>query len=160
MAKLFLLIPIFFHFCILVHGQNTKKDIEVRVLSDLAFGSFVTGATGGSVTISPQGDRTVTAPVIGLALSPVSSAEFEITTQGRPWIQFNIIEPAYLYRSGGSESIQITNFTTDKPINPFRTTGGNNPDIFRVGATLNVQNSTSNPPGNYIGTFTVTFIEQ
>jgi hypothetical protein len=160
MAKLILLISIFFHVCILVNGQNTKKDIEVRVLSDLAFGSFVTGATDGTVTVSPQGDRTVTAPVIGLALSPVSSAEFEITTQGRPWIQFNINVPAFLYRFGGGESIEITDFKTDKLSNTFRATGGNSPDIIRVGATLNVKNSALNPPGSYAGTFTVTFIEQ
>ena len=160
MAKIFILVSVLFHLHILVNGQNNKKDIEVRVLSDLAFGSFVTGTSGGTVTITPQGDRTVTAPVIGLALSPVSSAEFEIISQGRPWIQFIINEPAILYRSGGGGSIEITNFTTDKSSNPFRATGGNNPDIFRVGATLNVQNTTINPPGNYAGTFTVTFIEQ
>jgi hypothetical protein len=160
MNKLFLLISIFFHLCILVNGQNPKKDIEVRVLSDLAFGSFVTGATNGTVIISPQGNRSVTGTVIGLNLSPTSAAEFEITTQGRPWLRFNFTEPAYLYRSGGSESIRITNFITDMPTNPFRSTGGNNPDIIRVGATLNVQNSPLNPPGNYIGTFTVTFIEE
>jgi hypothetical protein len=157
MSKLFFLIPIFFHLCVLVNGQNTKKDIEVRVLTDLAFGSFVTGSTGGTVVISPGGSRSVTAPVIGLALSQVSSAEFEITTQGKPTIQFNIDEPAYLYRSGGSESIMITNFTTDKT-SPFSATGGNKPDIVRVGATLHVQNSALNPPGNYTGTFSVTFI--
>jgi len=157
MSKLFFLISVFSHLCVLVNGQNVKKDIELRVLSDLAFGSFVTGFTGGTVVISPEGSRSVTAPVIGLALSPVSSAEFEITTQGKPVIQFNISEPAYLYRSGGSESIMISNFTTNKP-SPFVATGGNKPDIVRVGATLNVQSSAINPPGNYTGTFSVTFI--
>lgn len=134
-----------------------RGSMQVHAVQELAFGSFVTGSTGGTVVVSPEGNRSVTGTVIGLALSPVSSAVFEVEIAGRHWIHFNFPESAQLTRTGGSESMTITNFTSDKPENRFRTDPGP-PKTYpvKVGATLNVQNSTINPQGDYTGTFTVT----
>lgn len=148
-------------FIMVIMGNSLKAQIEVTANQELAFGSFVTGSTGGTVVISPEGNRSVTGTVTGLAFSPVSAAVFEVSVKGnKRFIHFQFQEPAQLIRSGGSESMTVTNFTSDKPGNSFVTTSGSETYTVNVGATLNVQNSTVNPPGDYNGTFSVTFIRE
>jgi acyl dehydratase len=68
---------------------------------------------------------------------------------------------ATLTHTEGKGKMTVINFTSDKPGNSFITTTGNpfiNP--VYIGATLKVQSSTVNPPGNYRGTFTVTFVRE
>lgn len=129
----------------------------------LAFGSFATGSTGGTVVVSPEGNRSVSGTIIKLANSPVSAAVFEITVNGKAKgnILFNFPKSAQLTQLGGTGSMAITEFTSDVPGSIWDTTGGPPRNYtVNVGATLIVQNSMVNPPGDYIGTFTVTFINQ
>ena len=142
-------------------GNPLLAQMQVTVDRDLAFGSFATGSTGGTVVVSPEGNRSVTGTIIGLEITPVFSAGFGVRIGGRHTIRIVFPPSAQLNRTGGNGSMTITNFTSDRPGNIISTRPG--PPMtytVNVGATLNVQNSTVNPGGDYTGTFTVTFINE
>lgn len=155
---------VFSLFCGQLQAQSPfppPSQLQVYANQELAFGSFFTGSSGGTVTISPSGSRSVTGTVVDLALIPGSAAVFDLRlTQGR-MVHITFPPSAQLTRIGGGETMEITNFTSDKPGNSFVTTASHpfiNP--VQVGATLNVQSSSANPPGDYTGTFTVTFMQE
>jgi hypothetical protein len=133
------------------------RQLRVEVVQDLSFGSFYVGASGGTITITPEGTRTTTGTVVPLAISTEAPAIFEVRsiTLIARWVHIVLPASAYLTRSGGSERIVVNNFKSDKP-------SGFWSSLFltqrvNVGATLTVQGLSSNPPGNYAGTFSVTF---
>jgi hypothetical protein len=128
---------------------------------ELAFGSFFTGASGGTVTITPEGNRTVSGTITALTSLSGTPAIFNVRlTHGR---MVHILFPvsASLIRIGGGESMIVTDFVSDKQGNNFVTTAAHpfvNP--VKVGATLHAGNIAENPPGDYAGSFTVTFVQE
>lgn len=135
--------------------------LQVFTLQGIGFGSFFTGGTGGTIQISPSGGRTTTGSVVGLPAEPGMQAIFNVRLIPGRLVHINLSSSAILYRSGGSESLTVTNFISDKPGNTFVTTGGQpfiNP--VQIGATLNVGNISVNPAGEYSGSFSVTFIQE
>ena len=135
--------------------------LQVFTIQGLGFGSFFAGGTGGTIQINPSGGRTTTGTVIGLPADPGMQAIFNVRLIPGRLVHINLSNSATLYRSGGSESLTVTNFTSDKPGNIFITSGGQpfiNP--VQVGATLNVGNISTNPAGVYSGSFSVTFIQE
>lgn len=154
----------FLFFVARLYGQTPfppPNRLQVYAAQELAFGSFFTGAFGGTVNITPEGNRTVTGTVTALASSPGMPAVFDVRlTQGR---MVHILFPgsASLTRIGGGESMTVTGFVSDKQGNNFVTTAAHpfvNP--VKVGATLHVGNIAENPPGDYVGSFTVTFVQE
>jgi hypothetical protein len=137
------------------------SQLQVFANQELAFGSFFTGSSGGTGTISPSGTRSVTGTVVNLALSPGSAAIFDLRLVPGRIVHIVFPASAQLTRIGGGETMTITNFTSDKPGNSF-VTAASHPFInpVQVGATLNVQNSSVNPSGDYTGSFNVTFIQE
>ena len=139
---------------------KAQDRVEVLEVQDMSFGSFATGDTGGTIVISPNHNRIVTGTVTGL-VSSFSAAVIRLRIQGNKMIvNINLPTSAQLVRSGGSETMTITNFISDRPGNSFVTTSGNATYDVKIGATLNVQNSQINKPGNYQGNFAVTFIRE
>ncbi len=133
------------------------RQLRVDVVQDLSFGSFYVGASGGTITITPEGTRTTTGTIVPLSTSTEAPAIFEVRsiTLIARWVHIVLPASAYLTRSGGSERIVVNNFKSDKPSgfwsSLFLT------QTVKVGATLTVQGLSTNPPGNYTGTFSVTF---
>ncbi|HOT65283.1 MAG TPA: DUF4402 domain-containing protein, partial [Dysgonamonadaceae bacterium] len=60
-----------------VYAQQSAE-LQVYVVQGLSFGTFVPGPMGGTVTISPDGNRTVSGTIIPLAGSNGSCAIIEI----------------------------------------------------------------------------------
>jgi hypothetical protein len=138
-------------------GMKAQPPLRVNVVQDLSFGSFVVSVSGGTITITPEGTRTTTGTIVPLSISTEAPAIFEVSKPGSSQKQVNIVFPAsaYLTRSGGSERIVVNNFKSDKPSDSFLVS--NVTQRVNVGATLTVQGLSTNPPGNYAGTFSVTF---
>ena len=135
--------------------------LQVFTIQGLGFGSFFTGGTGGTIHINPAGGRSTTGSVIGLPADPGMQAIFNVRLIPGRLVHINLSNSTMLYRSGGSETLTVTNFVSDKPGNVFITTGGQpfiNP--VQIGATLHVGNISSNPAGEYSGSFSVTFIQE
>ncbi len=157
-SGLFVLAVIIMVFC---WNPLRAQPLEVERIQHMDFGTFATGSSGGTVVISPEGNRSVTGTVVGLDASNISSAKFLFTVSGNRIVSLIFPEQTQLTRSAGG-SMTITNFTSDMPGNQFQTYPPLKTYYVNVGATLNVQNSTVNPGGRYTGEiyFTATFIKE
>lgn len=134
--------------------------IYVNPAQGLIFGAFFQGPTGGTVTVSPNGSRSVSGSVVQANLGfPFSPAIFEV--DANPGTLITIMNgPDVLLTgsNGGTLSMKIGSSSTGSPfianaVSPART-------LVRIGGTLTVGVPLANPPGNYSGTFSVTFIQQ
>ncbi len=130
-------------------------ELQVFVIQGLTFGTFSPGPLGGTVTISPDGIRTVTGTIIPLANSNGSCAILEIEAPPNRLIHIEFPKSVQLKGIKGGKNMTISNFTSDKPHNSFITTADSPPyrNTVRVGATLTVQNSPENMVDNYTGSF-------
>jgi hypothetical protein len=162
--RVFLVMAFFMAFFIRLHGQTPSSPpnrLQVYLVQDLSFGSFFTGSSGGAVVITPEGNRTVSGTVIALPNSPGTPAIFEVRLIPNRMVHISFPSSATFCRVGGRETMTVTGFTSDKPGNSFVTGSGQSfINTVRVGATLNAGNTADHPPGNYTGSFTVTFIEE
>ncbi len=135
------------------------NQLQVRQGSHLSFGSFYTGNSGGTVKIEPDafGTRSTTGTVQGLySNSGHSSALFVVILIPGRQVAITLQQSAELTRAGGGmmtmdngETSHGSTFVTSRG-HPFY-------NYVYVGYTLNVGSSSANPPGNYSGSFTVTF---
>ena len=144
-------------------AQNTPfpppNQLQVFDMQALNFGSFSTGTSGGTVKISPQGFRTSTGSVI-LMGGFSNQAIFEIKLIPGRLVQIMLGPQATLTRIGGGGTMTMTLDATDRG-SSFVTDGGHpffNP--VQVGGTLEVGPTAANPPGEYEGQFSVTFIQE
>jgi hypothetical protein len=144
-------------------GQQTPfpppNQMQVYGMEELSFGSFSTGASGGTVVISPEGFRTSTGSVI-LMGGTFNQAFFEIKLIPGRMVQIILGPQIQLTRIGGGGSMNMQVGPTDKGTS-FVTSGGH-PFFNRVnvGGTLYVGSSVANPAGQYKGQFSVTFIQE
>ncbi|MBW6502200.1 MAG: DUF4402 domain-containing protein [Bacteroidales bacterium] len=139
-------------------GQEPPpRPLTVTLQQDLSFGAFYHGAAGGSVAISPAGSRTFTGDIVLLTMGyTFSAAVFRLT--GPPGTVVSLLKDTGVTLSGsngGSLSLQIGDTT---PLSPFVTPAG--PLLLNVGGTITIGNSADNPPGNYSGTFDITFVQE
>lgn len=142
-------------------SAQIQGETRIAKLGDLEFGQLIPGATGGSVTVAPDGTANSTGTLV-LASTTQLAASFELERQ--------ILQDFPTYSGPtGTETIEIVNvnnpaarmtvrdFTTDfnrtgffgLPAYFFRTTFD-----FRIGGTLDV--AADQEPGQYVGNFTVT----
>jgi len=126
----------------------------------LSFGAFYHGAAGGTVTISETGVRSSTGDVVLLSLGyTYTSALFEVVANPGTLISILNGPDAVLPGSnGGSITLQLG---LSDPASPFVTTVLYPiPTLLNIGGTIIIGNSAANPPGNYSGTFDITFIQE
>jgi spore coat protein U-like protein len=138
--------------------------LSLAKTADLEFGTLISSATAGTVTVSTTGVRTVTGGVTP-AGGTVSAAGF--AGFGRRTQQIVILfgAPSILIkRVGGTQTMAVNNFTVN-PVGGSGLTqlGGSGRHRissatglfdFTVGARLNV--GANAVPGDYVGTFNVT----
>lgn len=148
-------------FCILFLNSSKAQlfSLNIDKVQDLSFGSFYVGASGGTITITPEGNRSVTGTIIPLAGSSTFPAIFNVSSTFvfSHWVHLVFPTSAQLTRIGGSQTMMINNFTSDKPTG-FSSCFFCPKVVVRIGGTLQVGNLTMNPPGNYRGTLNVMFV--
>ena len=130
---------------------------SVTLVRNLSFGAFYTGASGGTVSISPAGMRTSTGTILLLGLGfPFTSAQFNIYSNSGTVISILNGPDVPLSWSGYSMNLHLG---ASNPASPFV---NSNPYIvpvqLTIGATLTVGSSAINPPGSYSGTFEITLV--
>ena len=142
--------------------EPPPKPISVFVnpAQGLIFGAFFQGATGGTVTVFPDGSRSVTGSIVQANLGfPFSPAIFEIDANPGTLVQIlNGPDVTLTGSNGGTLSLHIGSSSTGSPFiatatSPART-------LVRIGGTLTVGVPLANPAGNYSGLFSVTFIQE
>jgi len=134
-------------------GSTTVlKPLSVVRTADLDFGGIIVAGAGTAVIDPVSGAISTTGPltVAGAAARP---ARFTSTGARNSVVIIRVPQqPVTLRRVGGTETLTVTNFTLDGPIN--RRFPSTQTFDFAVGGQLNV--AAGQAEGNYLGTFTVT----
>ncbi len=141
--------------------EPPPRPITVTVTAQtLSFGAFSHGAVGGTVTISSGGLRSATGDIILLSLGyPFSTTLYEVVANPGTVVSVlngpDVVLPG---SNGGSLSLHIG---SSNPVSPFVTTAVPPvPTLLNIGGTITVGNSVANPPGDYSGTYDITFIQE
>lgn len=163
--KLLLIIAIatFSGFFTLVNAQeDPPRPIVVteNLSQHLSFGAFSHGATGGTVTVNPNESRSSSGDVLLLNLGYVySAALFDV--RANPGTVISILNGPDVSIPGSNGGSILLHLTTSLPASPFVTVVPW-PTVtqVRIGGRLTVGNAAANPPGNYSGSYSVTFIQE
>lgn len=141
--------------------ENPPRPVVIYVnpAQGLQFGAFYQGATGGTVIVYPNGSRSTTGSVIqtnqGISFSP---AIFEVDAEpGTLVTVVNGPDVTLNGSNGGSISLKIGSSDPGSPFIATQASPGRTQ--IRIGGTLTLTSPLANPPGNYSGTFSVTFIQ-
>lgn len=140
--------------------EKPPRPVSVYTMQNLSFGAFYQGINGGTVTVDYDGMRIATGDVILAGLGyAFYSAIFEIESEPGYLITIMNGPGATLTGSnGGSMILQIGEASTG---NPFIATNGSPARTeVKIGGTLVVGPPGANPPGNYSGSFYITFIQE
>jgi hypothetical protein len=135
-------------------GAIVLKPLSLLKKTDMDFGTLITSATAGTATIDPvSGAVTTTGGVTAVASSTTSAAAFIGAGSRKTPVIIRIPKsPISLTRSGGTETMTLTNWTLDgastRLIDAFEAFQ------FQVGGQLSV--AANQAPGLYVGTFDVT----
>jgi hypothetical protein len=134
--------------------------IDVTVNQGLAFGAFAQGAVGGTITINPASARSFSGDIILLNLGyAFSAAIYKLV--GNPGTVVSLLNGPDVPISGSNGGSMTLHIGASEPVWPFViTTAPPAFTLMNVGGTLTVGNPGSNPPGNYSGTFDITFIQE
>ena len=146
-------LALFFLTCLRADSQG----LNVTTIQNLSFGAFSQGSSGGTITVSTAGSRTASGTVVPLNLGiQYFQAIFEVEDSTGTIVSILNGPDATLYGSnGGTMSLHLSNSDPVSPfisaVDPPQTTA------ISIGGTLTVGNADVTPPGNYTGTFYLTF---
>lgn len=138
-------------------GAIVLKPLSLLNTQDLDFGTLYPSASAGTATVDPFTGAVTTAGGVTFATGVTTAANFMgVGTRNMP-IHIKLPkDPAILTRSGGTETMTVSNWTTDgnttRQINAFEVFQ------FKVGGRLNV--GANQADGIYTGTFEVTVVYQ
>jgi hypothetical protein len=126
--------------------------IAIKTNVNMSFGAVAITGAAGTVVLSTSGDRIgspgITLSTVGL----VTAASFNVTgTAGYTYDIKLPTDPVELARTSGSETMDVTDFTSSLPGKGDLVDGT---QTFTVGATLNVIDK--QVAGAYTGSFNVT----
>ncbi len=153
---------IIFFFCFNASFSQSEKvepSITASVKQSINFGSFcLIGNSGGTITVAFDGSRTSTGGIVLLSNAPIATqAIYEIKLKKEQNIIITYNPKALLTNSNGSKLLFDVG-PSDKGINgsSFKIGGDNNfTTQLQLGGTLHIPSTA--PPGNYLGSFDVTF---
>lgn len=143
-----------------VTGQVLAEVIEALTATEtnqLHFGRFATSATGGSIVITPEGNRYANGSVM-LVSGPFGPGQFVIT--GFPEATFIMLlpeGPSVLSHQPTNRTMIVDNWVSSPPAGSGPLILSNGTAVISIGATLNVGNYEQNPVGIYAGTYQLTF---
>ncbi len=125
---------------------------------NLSFGAFYQGAIGGTVIINSAGVRSSTGDIVLLTMGLFSATIFEVT--GNPGTVVSYIKPTSFLTDGSGHSLTLQ-ISDTSPASPFvLTVNYPDPTLIHIGGILTIGNQVTNPPGNYSGTFDLTFVQE
>jgi hypothetical protein len=147
----------FVYGCLMMTLSSLSQVQSVTTLQNLSFGTFSQGSSGGTVTVSATGSRSVTGTVIPFNFGPsYFQAIFDVQAPSGTIISILAGPDATLTGShGGRMTLQLgvadKGSTFVSPVDPPSGTQ------VSIGGTLIVGDAAVSPPGTYTGTFYITF---
>jgi len=153
-------------FLLLMYASVSAQEMPPRPISvtaitsqNLSFGGFAQGALGGTVTVSSSGIASKTGNIVLLNGGTVSPALFDVVANPGTLITIvNGPDVSLNGSNGGSLTLHIGSSSIGSPF--ITTVARPTPTHVYFGGTLTVGSPGANPPGDYSGTFQVTFIQQ
>lgn len=143
-------------FLFLLSGLSLKAQKDAITLQNLSFGTFYTGASGGTVTMSSSGVRSAGGSVVLFTSDQGNKAIIQVTVYTNKLLTYTIGNIVDLNDgSGNTMTLAIDDFYPSSPFTPTD-------KIIEVwvGGTLTVGVPASTPAGNYSGSFEITFNAQ
>lgn len=141
----------------LVAQEPPPRPIIATKTQDLSFGTLYQGGGGGTVTVLSDGTRSAGGTVV-LFGTGGSVAIFEVRANRGTVISF--LKPTSTLTDGSGHTLTFQIASTN-PSTPFVTTNNwPTPTVVRMGGILTIGTPAANPPGNYSGTFAITFIRE
>lgn len=129
--------------------------VETELLN---FGKILPEASGGTVHITPTGERTASGSIV-LMDDTYSAGRFTIA--GVPNSLVSILLPQTAQRlnlANGNSEITVDGFTSNVPVGGQVVRQSDGKAEIGIGATLYIGNGLSNPAGYYTGTYEVVFM--
>lgn len=134
-------------------SASVVRTLSITSATELSFGTFSSGATAGTLTITSDGNRTATGGVTTVSTSPGSNAV--VSLAGTPATSFSVSLPGsvQLTSASGGASMTIASFTTSLTgLQGSLNSSGTG--SFGIGGTLSV--GANQAIGVYSGSFPVT----
>jgi hypothetical protein len=158
---LFLIVPMFFLLAPGLRAQELPpRPISVQFGQNLCFGALSVGGTGGTVSISTNGIRTATGNIVlfnqGYVYNP---ALFYVI--GNPGTIIHVLngpDAVLTGNHGGTLSVHLGSTSPGDPI--ILQQNYPTPTLVYLGGTLTVGSPLANPAGDYIGSFSLMFIQE
>jgi len=156
-----LLIAVMVMFAISAQAQeDPPRPMQVSTYQHLSFGAFINGNNGGTVTIDPQGNRSVTGDIIPVFLgNQFHPAIFEV--EANAGVVISILNGPDITLTGSNGGSILLHLGASLPLSPF--INSTRPPFrtqIMIGGTITVGNTLANPPGDYTGQFFVTFVQE
>jgi len=156
------LLILFFALCLTASAQEPPPRPVIVTFNEaqpLAFGAFAAGPGIGTVTVTPDGNRSTTGDVVPLFMGFVfTPAMFYVRANQGTVLSVLVSPPVTLTGSGGGTlTLQVAG---SLPTSPFVTTlPWPQQTTVLVGGIL-TKPLGSNPAGNYTGNFSITLIRE
>lgn len=130
---------------------DQRRDVQVRQLSAIEFGTFAADMGGGAITVSPVGARSFSGRVTPLHSGFYGAAEYEINGNPKETVIISLPERVMLSANAGNGGASITQLT----IAPDHVVILDERGVarVRVGGTLQVPGHVI--PGAYNGNFNI-----
>jgi hypothetical protein len=138
--------------------EDPPRPITVTATQSLAFGTFYQGAAGGTVTINSAGTRSNGGTVVLLTMGTVTQAIFEIV--GNIGTPVSFLKPTSSLTDGSGHTLTFVIDDTNPGSTFVLTNSYPIPTLMYVGGILTIGSPAANPPGNYNGTFDITFVQE
>lgn len=140
--------------------------VTVKNAQGIVFGSFVHGISGGTIYVSPSGSATPSGSIILISSGSAVISPAIFLVEGIKGTLITISMPASTTLTGSNGGILTLNLGDPNSLlitscgSPFVLTAESPSTMdVRIGGTLTVGSTGSNPPGSYSGSFDVTFIQ-
>lgn len=124
--------------------------LGVTTTANLGFGRAVVAGAGGSVTVSPAGERSAGGGVLLGGGFGASAATFTVT--GEPDATYGLVLPESCTLENGGHVMTVDGFTSS--LAGSGNLGPSGTQLIRVGATLHI--ASPQMPGVYSGSYLVT----
>lgn len=143
-----------------ITAQAFAEVIEALTANEtnqLHFGRFATESNGGTIVISPDGNRQAQGQVM-LVSGPAGSGQFQLSGFPDASVTIQLPDgPAVLVHQTSSQTMVVDNWVSDPPAGNGPATLTNGSAVISIGATLSVGSYDENPIGMYAGSFQLTF---
>jgi hypothetical protein len=140
----------------MAEGLSITRDGATSTSGELAFGTVIPNAVGGTVVINPFGSGARISSGVQVIASTYGPAAFTLFGESNVTYAVTLPSSATITKSGGTETMTVDTFTSTLSGTGLVVTGTlfGTEGSFKVGGKLHVP--ADQTPGSYTGTFTVT----